>query len=101
MIFSYAAVWSAGVGRDAAQWETRNADFLGKAEQVNKSLKLFNVSIGDKDGGLNSAKSLSEILTKHGIKNELHISSGGHTWINWRHYLNELLPKMQFADDAK
>ncbi len=22
----------------------------------------------------------------------LHISSGGHTWINWRHYLNDLVP---------
>ena len=35
-----------------------------------------------------------ESLEKHGIKHELHISGGGHTWINWRHYLNELAPKL-------
>jgi S-formylglutathione hydrolase FrmB len=35
---------------------------------------------------------LAEVLTKHGIKNQLHISGGGHTWINWRHYLNDLVP---------
>jgi len=22
----------------------------------------------------------------------MHISGGGHTWINWRHYLNDLVP---------
>ena len=27
------------------------------------------------------------LLEKHGIKHEMHISGGGHTWINWRHYL--------------
>jgi len=34
------------------------------------------------------------LLKKHGIKNELHVSGGGHTWINWRHYLNELAPRL-------
>jgi len=31
-------------------------------------------------------------LTRHGIKNELHVSGGGHTWINWRHYLHDFAP---------
>jgi enterochelin esterase family protein len=37
-------------------------------------------------------------LTKHGIKNELHVSGGAHTWINWRHYLNEILPRLEFGE---
>jgi enterochelin esterase-like enzyme len=55
-------------------------------------VKLFSISVGDKDFTFAGAKSLSEVLTKHQIKNELHVSGGGHTWINWRHYLNEFAP---------
>ena len=42
--------------------------------------------------GLAGSKSLAELLTKHGINNEMHVSGGGHTWINWRHYLNDFAP---------
>ena len=34
------------------------------------------------------------MFEKHGIKHELKITGGGHTWINWRQYLNELAPKL-------
>ena len=60
--------------------------------KINQWIKLFSISVGDKDFTLAGSKALSEVLTKHGIKNQLHISGGGHTWINWRHYLNDLVP---------
>jgi enterochelin esterase-like enzyme len=90
--FAYVGVWSAGVGQNAADFEKRNATFLERADEVNKQVKLFSISVGDKDFTFAGAKSLSEVLTKHQIKNELHVSGGGHTWINWRHYLNEFAP---------
>ncbi len=99
--FAYANVWSAGIGQNAADWEKRNEAFLSKAEQFNKTMKLFTISIGEKDQGLSGAKSLSETLAKHGIKNELHISGGAHTWINWRQYLNAILPRTTFAEETK
>jgi enterochelin esterase family protein len=34
------------------------------------------------------------VLEKRGIKHEVHISGGGHTWINWRHYLSEFAPEL-------
>ena len=40
------------------------------------------------------SKQLAELLKKHGIKHELHVSGGGHTWINWRHYLNDFAPRL-------
>ena len=40
-----------------------------------------------------SARALMN-LEKRGIKHEVHISGGGHTWINWRHYLSEFAPKL-------
>jgi enterochelin esterase family protein len=91
-MFAYVGVWSAGVGRNADDWEKRHAVFLDSAEKVNRSMKLFSINVGDKDFALNGSRSLAEILSKHGIKNELHISGGGHTWINWRHYLNDFAP---------
>ena len=92
--FAYAAVWSAGIGRNAEDWEKRNADFLGKSDAINQSLKLFSISVGDADFALNGSKALAEVLSKHNIKNELKITGGGHTWINWRQYLRDLTPRL-------
>jgi enterochelin esterase family protein len=93
--FAYVGVWSAGVNpQTSADFETRNAAFLGSADKLNKQIKLFSISVGDKDFALAGSKNLAELLTKHGIKHELHLSGGGHTWINWRRYLNELAPRL-------
>ncbi len=89
--FAYVAVWSAGIGQNAADWESRNAAFLDHS-RINEWIKLFSISVGDKDFTLTGSKALAEVLTRHGIKNQLHIGGGGHTWINWRHYLNDLVP---------
>jgi len=90
--FAYVAVWSMGIGQDPAGWETRNEAFLKKTDQLNQWIKDFSISVGDKDFTLNGSKALAEVLTKHGIKNRIHISGGGHTWINWRAYLRDLTP---------
>ena len=93
--FAYVGVWSAGLfGGNAADWEKHNADFLASAGTVNHAVKLFSISVGDKDSLLAGSKSLAEVLNKHGIKHEVHISGGGHTWINWRHYLSEFAPRL-------
>ncbi len=93
-MFAYVGVWSAGIGNNAGDWEQRNQKFLDSTEQLNKSIRLFSISVGDKDFTMAGSKSLDEILSKYKIKHELHISGGGHTWINWRHYLNELGPRL-------
>ena len=89
--FAYVAVWSAGVNQQAtADFESRNAQFFESPEKTNKMVKVLWVSAGEHDplAGA-SAKNLAQILNAHGIKNEYHESEGGHTWINWRHYLND------------
>jgi len=93
--FAYVAVWSAGVNPQiSADFEQRNAAFLGSADRLNKQIKLFSISVGDKDFALAGSKNLAELLKKNSIKHELNISGGGHTWINWRRYLNELAPRL-------
>ena len=87
--FAYVGVWSAGLfGGSAAEWEQHNEAFLSAADKFNHAVKLFEISVGDKDFALAGSKSLAEVLEKRGIRHELHISGGGHTWINWRHYLD-------------
>jgi enterochelin esterase family protein len=93
--FAYVSIWSAGLSREEpAEFANRHESFFKQADQFNKTVKLLSICVGDKDFTVNGAKALAELFEKHGIKHELHISGGGHTWTNWRHYLNELAPKL-------
>src|SRR5262249_757798 len=48
--FGYVGIWSAGIfGSNADEWAKRNAGFLEGAEKVNTNVKLFSISVGDKD----------------------------------------------------
>jgi enterochelin esterase family protein len=93
--FAYVGIWSAGLfGGNVDEFEKRYATFLDNVDRVNGSVKLLSISVGDKDFALAGSKSLAEVLEKHKIKHEVHISGGGHTWINWSRYLNEFAPKL-------
>ena len=93
--FAHVAIWSAGLfGGDPAAFERQNEAFFKNASVANKSIKLLEITVGDKDFALAGSKGLSELFTKHGVKHELKITGGGHTWINWRQYLNDLAPRL-------
>jgi len=89
--FAYVGVWSSGVNQQmTADFEKRNAQFFESPDKTNKMLKLFWIGVGEKDQLANAgAKNLAELLKAHGITYEFHESEGGHTWINWRHYLSD------------
>jgi hypothetical protein len=78
----------------AALARKQSADFLTDAESVNKTVKLLDVTVGDGDFALAGSKALSEVLKRHGVRHELKVTGGGHTWINWRQYLNDLAPRL-------
>ena len=93
--FGYVGIWSAGLfGSNADEWEKRNEAFLAGAQKVNSTVKRLEIVVGDQDFLLAGSKALSEVLKKRGIEHEQRITGGGHTWINWRHYLNEFAPKL-------
>lgn len=114
--FAYLGVFSSGLlgvfptggrGRGAASdaappatppapdptWEKENAAQLDNAG-LKKGLKLFWFSTGSDDGLLANTKSTVELFKKHGFTPVFQESSGGHTWINWRNYLNEFAPQL-------
>jgi enterochelin esterase family protein len=89
--FSYIGILSAGA-RDQAAFEKQYAKVLASPD-TNKRLKLFYIACGVKDQlAYTGSQSLAASLDKHGIKYTFRESSGGHTWINWRHYLQEFAP---------
>jgi enterochelin esterase family protein len=85
-------------GRDqgvAGDFEQRNAKFFANPAATNQRLKLFWIGVGNIDRTVTDGpKKLDELLTKRGINHQFHESEGGHTWINWRHYLNDFAQRL-------
>jgi enterochelin esterase family protein len=93
--FSYVGIWSMGIRPDAvADFESRASGFLSKADDVNRGIRVLWLAVGEKDFALPWTKALSEALNRHGIRHDLHISGGGHTWLNWRVYLRDFATRL-------
>jgi enterochelin esterase-like enzyme len=99
-LFSYIGVFSMGLQKGPTQgvaddFEERNAKFLKNPQRTNKVLKLFWIGVGNQDDRIHDGgKVLSETLSRYGIRNEYHESEGGHSWLDWRRYLNEFAPRL-------
>jgi enterochelin esterase-like enzyme len=75
----------------AADWEKLHASNLDNAN-LKKGLKVFWFATGKDDGLITTTRATVELLKKHGFSPTMKESAGGHTWINWRDYLNEFAP---------
>jgi len=107
--FAYIGVYSSGLigdagagGRGAAaapatpnpdSWENRNLGNLDSGG-LKKGLKLVWFSTGKDDGLIGTTRSTVDMLKKHGFNVVFEESPGGHTWINWRNYLNVFAPQL-------
>jgi enterochelin esterase family protein len=93
-LFNYVGVMSSGFfGQSIDEAPTRYATALGDAN-FNKNKKLFWVAIGKDDFVMDANKKTLALLDKSGIKYQYKETEGGHTWINWRQYLNEFVPML-------
>ncbi len=59
-----------------------------------KGLKLLWFSTGKDDFLLTTTNATVDLLKKNGFTPVYKESTGGHTWINWRNYLNEFAPQL-------
>ena len=101
--FAYVGVFSAGVfsfGRGGAsgpapppEWVEQRAAMLDDAS-LKPGLKLLWFGTGTDDRLIPTTKATIEMLKKHGFTPFFRESPGGHTWINWRNYLNEFAPQL-------
>ena len=79
-LFSYVAGFSAAV---------RNPEL---PQAANQKLHLLWIGCGQDDSLFAANESFSKMLDEAHLKHVFHKSDGAHTWINWRHYLNEFAP---------
>jgi enterochelin esterase-like enzyme len=90
-LFSYVGGFSAAIGA-AADLPKTYASLVANAEASNGKLRLLWVGCGTEDSLFAAAKSFSEFLNGHGIKHTFRETTGAHTWMVWRRYLNEIAP---------
>ena len=91
--FSQLGVFSSGwFGQDGAATFERNNPALFADPKLNDRIKLFWFATGKNDFVMPSTKAVLALLDKHKIRYTYKETEGGHTWPNWRAYLNEFAP---------
>ena len=100
--FAFAGVFSSGIigikpnpamanAPSAPSWEEKNAALLDNPA-VKKGLKLLWFATGTEDFLLETSRATVDMLRKHGFTVTYNETTGAHTWINWRLYLEEFAP---------
>lgn len=87
--FRYIGIFSITGGGE--QYERAHDAALKKAAT---SMKLVYYAYGSQDPVVRNADQLKATLNKYNVKLTLHETGGGHTWINWREYLNDFAPRL-------
>jgi enterochelin esterase family protein len=91
--FSQLGVFSSGwFGQDGAASFERNNQALLADPKLNARIKLFWLATGKADFVMPSTKAALALLDQHKIRYTYKETEGGHTWPNWRAYLNEFAP---------
>jgi enterochelin esterase-like enzyme len=88
-VFHYIGIFSITGGGEA--WEKAHDAAL---KQAARSMKLVYYAYGSQDPVVRTPEQLKDTLNKYAIKLTLHETGGGHTWINWREYLNDFAPRL-------
>lgn len=90
--FSYICPLSNGI---RVPDDKAKADYDTQFKAVKKAgYKLYFLACGDSDFLIESAKVLDATLTRNGLKHTFFVNGGGHTWSNWRIYLNTFAPQL-------
>jgi enterochelin esterase family protein len=90
--FSYICPLSNGI---RVPDDKAKADYDTQFKALKKAgYKLYFLACGDSDRLIESAKVLDATLTRNGLKHTFFVNGGGHTWSNWRIYLNTFAPQL-------
>lgn len=85
-MFGYILPLSMGIRAD-------QPDIDAKLQGIKKAgYKLYWIGCGNEDFTFEGAKLLDQALTRNGMEHTFFVSGGGHTWSNWRIYLNTFGP---------
>ena len=95
-LFHYIGIFSMGLGmnnnmEEVKRYETANAAAL---QHGAKELKLVYYAMGKDDFLYGTVAPTRAMLDRAGIQHVYNETGGGHTWINWRRYLNDFAPRL-------
>lgn len=92
--FSAIGVFSSGIFlRKADDWAKEHKEVLSDSA-TKDGLKLLWFATGSQDFLIARSKETVELFKKNGFSPVFKETAGGHTWINWQHYLNEFAPQL-------
>jgi enterochelin esterase family protein len=93
--YGYVGVYSSGIFgiADSDDFETEHRATLDD-ESLKDGLEHLWFAIGDEDFLLDTATASVEMFRGHGFDVGYHESGGGHTWTNWREYLNDFAQQL-------
>lgn len=103
--FGYLGVYSSGVfgitggagaGRrqpEGPSFEEKHMAILDDA-QKKQGLKVFWFATGKDDFLIETSRATVAMFKKHQFEVSFKETDGGHTWVNWREYLNEFAPML-------
>ena len=83
-MFRYIAPFSAAIFGDMDKTKLQAIKDAG--------CKLYFIACGSADSLISTSDNLDKALTEIGLKHTYLVTEGGHTWANWRYYLNTLAP---------
>lgn len=87
--FAWIGSYSAYLTREVFEKYFKN--IYADPEKTNKQLKLLWLGVGNEDFLYKPAIDFIDLLKEKNIKQKSLITTGGHTWMNARHYLTETL----------
>ncbi|MEO5707917.1 MAG: alpha/beta hydrolase-fold protein [Alteraurantiacibacter sp.] len=97
-VFSRVGIFSMGLGMvptDVADYTTANDAMLRRSAQ---DMRLVYYAMGETDFLYGTVSPTRAMLNQYGIAHHYNESGGGHTWINWRRYLADFLPRLDWSD---
>jgi enterochelin esterase family protein len=106
--FGYIGVFSSGVfgiaggfggAPPSREWEQQHQAIVDNAD-LKKGLRLIWFATGKEDFLLRTTEATVDMLKSHGFDVVYRETEGGHTWINWRDYLQQFVPLL-FVGDAE
>lgn len=88
--FRYLGIFSSGWFPEVrAEFEERHGETMRRAASL---YTLIWTAWGDTDIARPNSIAMLEMFDRHGIKYLSKETGGGHTWMNWRHYLHDMAP---------
>ncbi len=90
--FSQIGVFSSGWFPEVLTKVKQERSAGWSSEAAKKRLKLFWIAAGKDDIALQNSRNMVAFFNEIGLPHSFRETPGGHTWINWRRYLNEFAP---------